>query len=112
MASAEQREQKRRYQEAVRNPVKAFKVGTKDDGTPTYMLRLYSGRTGKLMQYSGTYAELEAIYRKGRTGVGAATAVSSVTWLPGLIGGAQAMHKNKQFFKQLQELAGILTATP
>jgi hypothetical protein len=59
------------------------------------------------MQYTGTYHELESIYRKSTVGNGVATAVSSVTWLPGLIGGVHNLHKNKQFFKQLQELPDV-----
>ena len=70
MTKTERKEQRKRYQAAVDDPIKAVKVGIADDGSPTYLLRLYAARTGKLMQYTGTYGELKAIYHKRLAGLG------------------------------------------
>ena len=107
-AKEQRREQAKLRQAAVDNPIKAFKVGTAADGSPTYVLRLYAARTGKLGQYSGTYSQLKAIYRKRLAGLGVHSAVSFVVpfgqWA--IPGNAHDVYKNKQAFKQLQELAG------
>jgi len=112
MTKTDRQEQRKRYQAAVDDPIKAVKMGTAADGSPTYLLRLYAARTGKLMQYTGTYGDLKAIYHKRLAGLGVHTAVSFVVpfgqW--GIPGNANHVYKNKQAFKQLQELAGETTS--
>ena len=108
----QRRKQAKRYDAAVDDPIKAFKLGTAPDGSQTYQLRLWRNvktskfwnASPKLMQYTGTFSQLEATYRKCNTslGVGAVLGGGPLS----IVANPVYIYKNKQYLKQLQELAG------